>query len=232
MSLKTNHVIELRRASCARTETGISSAVHDISIDLAPGSITLFTGEAGCGKNLILRLLGLLELPDSGEVYFQHHAVSKMNGNERMNLRDTMCGYVFPTAFLLPGFSVMENIAMPLFKVLNMQPIDAQTRTEMLIEHVGLEQFGTTKIDKLSPGLRLRVGLARALGALPPLLIVEEPDRIIQEVELDAFRTLLHQSALEFNCAIAMSAAPSLPTFPRERRVECVAGKIVCDVLP
>lgn len=232
MSLTTNHVIALRSVSCTRTETGISSAVHDITLDLLPGSITLFTGAPGCGKNLILRLLGLLELPDSGEVFFQHHAVSKMNGNERMKLRDTMCGYVFPAAFLLPGLSVMENIAMPLFKVFNVQPIDAQTRTEMLIEHVGLEQLGTTKIDKLSPGLRLRVGLARALGSLPPLIIVEEPDRIIQDVELDAFRKLLHQSALEFNCAIAMSAGPSLLTFPRERRVECVAGKIVCDVLP
>lgn len=232
VSLGTTHVVELRSVSCARTETGISSAVHSVSIDLTPGSITLFTGEPGCGKNLILRLLGLLELPDSGELFFQNRAVSQMENGERMKLRDTQCGYVFPTAFLLPGFSVMENIAMPLFKVFDMQPIAAQTRTEMLMDHVEVAPLSAAKIDKLSPGLRLRVGLARALGSLPPLILVEEPDRVVQGAELEAFRTLLHQSALEFGCAIAMSASRELPALADERRVECVAGKIVCDVLP
>ena len=232
VSLGTKHLIALRNVSCTRTDTGISSAVHEVSIELAPGSITLFTGEPGCGKNLILRLLGLLELPDVGEVVFQNQAVAEMDHAELMHVRDTACGYVFPAAFLLPGFSVMENIAMPLFKVLNMTPVDAQTRTEMLMEHVELEDFGSVKIDKLSVGLQLRVGLARALGSLPPLLIVEEPDRVVQGAELDAFRSLLHRSALEYNCAIAMSAGPALLTLPGERRVDCVAGRIVCDVMP
>ena len=218
--------------SCTRTETGISSSVHNVSVELTPGSITLFTGAPGCGKNLILRLLGLLESPDTGEIIFESNRLPKMDPANLIGLRDTLFGYIFPTPFLLPGFSVMENIAMPLFKVHNMSPKQAQTRTEMLMEHVGLEDFSSLKIDKLSLGLQLRVGLARALGSLPLVLIVEEPDLVMQGVELEAFRDLLHLSALEFNCAVAMSASPGILVRPRERRVECVAGKIVCDVTP
>ena len=224
-------MIELRRVSCTRTETGISSSVHDISLELAPASVTVFTGAPGCGKNLILRLLGLLESPDSGTVHFQQKATTELGHESLHHLRDTACGYVFSTPFLLPGFSVMENIAMPLFKVFEMRPIDAQERTETLTDFVQLAKFSATHIDKLNAGLHLRVGLARALGGLPPLLVVEEPDRTIHGEELHAFRKLLHSAAARFGCAVAISAGTQLAPLAGERRIECVAGKIVCDAI-
>jgi ABC-type lipoprotein export system ATPase subunit len=231
VSRRTNHVIELRSVSCARIETGISSAVHAISLELAPASVTVFTGAPGCGKNLILRLLGLLEKPDAGAVIFQQKATSELASDELHRIRDTACGYVFCPPFLLPKFSVMENIAMPLFKVFELPPIEAQQRTEMLTEFVQLAKFTTVHIEKLHAGLQLRVGLARALGALPPLVVVEEPDRTIHGEELAAFRKLLHDAASRFGCAIAISAGPDLPPLAGERRIECVAGKIVCDAI-
>ncbi len=230
MSLGTKHVIELRRVHCARTETGISSSVHGISVELQRGTVTLFSGEEGCGKNLILRLLGLLEFPDAGEVVFRGRTVSKMGNAELMETRATTCGYLFPTVFLLPGFSAMENIAMPLFKVFEMRPIDAQKRTEMLLDFVQLAPLGFEKIEKLSPGLQLRTGLARALGSLPKILIVEEPDRVVRGAEWDAFRALLLQAAERFGTSIAVSTGPGISALPGERQIECVAGKIVADV--
>ncbi len=213
-------------------ETGISSSVHDISLVLEPSSVTLFTGEPGCGKNLILRILGLLETPDSGDAFFDSIPTSKVSRERIMDLRDTACGYVFSPPFLLPDFTVMENIAMPLFKVFEMCPADAQTRTEMLMDFVQLTQFSTVKIKELSPGLQLRAGLARALGSLPPLVVIEEPDKIVQGREMDAFRTLLHRAAADFECAIAVSAGSEIPSMLGERRIECVRGRIVCDVMP
>ena len=231
VSRRTNNVIELRSVSCARIETGISSAVHDISLELAPASVTVFTGAAGCGKNLILRLLGLLEKPDAGTVCFQQKPTDDLSQQALLQIRDTLCGYVFSPPFLLPTFSVMENIAMPLFKVFEMRPIDAQERTETLTEFVQLAKFSTIHIEKLNAGLHLRVGLARALGGLPPLLIVEEPDRTIHGEELAAFRKLLHGAASRFGCAVAISASPELAPLAGERRIECVAGRIVCDAV-
>ena len=213
-------------------ETGISSSVHDISLVLEPSSVTLFTGEPGCGKNLILRILGLLETPDSGDAFFDSIPTSKVSRERIMDLRDTACGYVFSPPFLLPDFTVMENIAMPLFKVFEMCPADAQTRTEMLMDFVQLTQFSTVKIKELSPGLQLRAGLARALGSLPPLVVIEEPDKIVQGREMHAFRTLLHRAAADFECAIAVSAGSEIPSMLGERRIECVRGRIVCDVMP
>jgi ABC-type lipoprotein export system ATPase subunit len=213
-------------------ETGISSSVHDISLVLEPSSVTLFTGEPGCGKNLILRILGLLETPDSGDAFFGSIQLSKVSRERIMDLRDTACGYVFSPPFLLPDFTVMENIAMPLFKVFEMCPADAQTRTEMLMDFVQLTQFSSVNIKELSPGLQLRAGLARALGSLPPLVVIEEPDKIVQGREMDAFRTLLHRAAADFECAIAVSAGSEIPSMLGERRIECVRGRIVCDVMP
>lgn len=213
-------------------ETGISSSVHDISLVLEPGTVTLFAGEPGCGKNLILRILGLLEMPDSGDAFFGSIPLNRVSRERIMDLRDTACGYVFSPPFLLPDFTVMENIAMPLFKVFEMRPIDAQARTEMLMEFVQLTQFSAVKINQLSPGLQLRAGLARALGALPPLVVVEEPDKIVQGREMDAFRALLHRAAADFDCAIAVSTGPEIPSMLGERRIECAGGRIVCDVMP
>ena len=213
-------------------ETGISSSVHDISLVLEPSSVTLFTGEPGCGKNLILRILGLLETPDSGDAFFDSIPLSNASRERIMDLRDTACGYVFSPPFLLPDFTVMENIAMPLFKVFEMRPIDAQARTEMLMDFVQLTQFSAVKINRLSPGLQLRAGLARALGSLPPLVVIEEPDKIVQGREMDAFRTLLRRAAADFDCAIAVSTGPEIPSMLGERRIECAGGRIVCDVMP
>ena len=213
-------------------ETGISSSVHDISLVLEPGTVTLFAGEPGCGKNLILRILGLLEMPDSGDAFFGSIPLNRVSRERIMDLRDTACGYVFSPPFLLPDFTVMENIAMPLFKVFEMRPIDAQARTEMLMDFVQLTQFSAVKINRLSPGLQLRAGLARALGSLPPLVVIEEPDKIVQGREMDAFRTLLRRAAADFDCAIAVSTGPEIPSMLGERRIECAGGRIVCDVMP
>jgi lipoprotein-releasing system ATP-binding protein len=232
VSLGNTPVIELRNVSCARTETGISSAVHDVSIELRAGTVTQFSGDRGCGKNLILRILGLLETPDCGQVFFDGEAVQEMTPEQILDLRMMACGYVFAPPFLLPQFTVLENIAMPLFKVLEMRPIDAQERTENLINFVGLSQFTTVKIDELSAGLQLRVALARALGMLPTLVVVEEPDRELRGIEMEAFRKLLASAAVEYGCAVALSTAAEVPAFHFERRVECVGGRIVCDAIP
>lgn len=232
VSLNRKHVIELRNVSCTRNETGIPSSAHEISVGLDAGSVTLFAGERGCGKNLILRLLGLLETPDRGEVIIGGSRISAMPKERVLDLRDTACGYVFSPPFLLPGFTVMENIAMPLFKIFDMPPIEAQERTELLIEFVQLTKFITEKIDYLSLGLQLRVGLARALGSHPPLLIVEEPDLILGGAEMEAFRRLLLRAAQDFACAVAVSVGAEIAAMPGERRIECVNGRIVCDVLP
>jgi ABC-type lipoprotein export system ATPase subunit len=218
--------------SCARSETGIVSAVHDISLGLARGTVTLLSGEHGCGKNLLLRIMGLLEMPDSGEVIFEGHSTTGLAEELVKNLRDTSFGYVFAPPFLLPGFTVMENIAMPLFKILDLPPSEAQKRTERLLDLTTLTGLSSAKIEVLSSGLHLRVGLARALGQLPPLIIVEEPDRVIFGAEMESFRTLLRRVATDFDCAVAVSIASKTATMPGERRIECAAGRIVCDVMP
>lgn len=232
MSLGNTPVIELRNVSCTRTETGISSAVHDVSIELRAGTVTQFSGDRGCGKNLILRILGLLETPDCGQVYFEGEAVEEMTPEHILDLRMKACGYVFAPPFLLPQFTVLENIAMPLFKVLDMRPIDAQERTEKLIQFVGLSQFTTVKIEELSDGLQLRVALARALGLLPSLIVVEEPDRLLRGAAMDLFRKLLASAAVEYGCAVAVSTAADVPAYHSERRVDCANGRIVCDAIP
>jgi ABC-type lipoprotein export system ATPase subunit len=231
VSGKNDYVIELRGVSCTRVETGISSSIHDVSLGLAKASLTVITGAPGSGKNLLLRTIGLLEMPEAGEVLHFGENAAALDHAALIGLRDTKCGYVFCPPFLLPKFTVMENIAMPLFKTFNMRPIDALDRTEGLMKFVQLMEFSATHIDKLSAGAQLRVGLARALGSIPGLLVVEEPDRCIQGRELEEFRALLLEATRLYGCCVVMSASPELPPKPHERRIEIAEGKIVCDAI-
>src|SRR5688500_7758933 len=100
------------------------------SLAMHRGGVTLLAGEVGCGKNLLLRLLGLLEAPDSGEVWFEGNPTARMTDDARASLRTRKCGYVFASPFLLSAFTVLENIAMPIFKVCQLNPEEARDRTE------------------------------------------------------------------------------------------------------
>lgn len=201
-----------------------------VSLSINPGEVVALTGEPGCGKNLILRLLGLLEVPDSGEALVEGQPTAQLTDDARVELRSHRFGYLFPAPFLLPSFNAAENIAMPIFKISQLTPEEAKERTEALLSFVGLEKAGG--IRELPAHLQHRVALARALANEPSAVFVEDLDALLCPSELPEFRVLLHAAAKELGVAVIVTAAPSLTPVDGERRLEIAAGRIVCEVLP
>ena len=219
-------VIAVRDLHCARSVAGVSSTVDIPSLRIDRESVTMLAGPPGCGKNLLLRVLGLLETPDAGEVLFEGKATSGWNEEARSQARARRCGYVFAAPFLLPEFTVIENIAMPLFKVCEMTVEEARDRAEELLEFAGLQKVAT--IREISPGTQQYVALARALAARPAALFVE--DFAPEQDEARRLRDLLHLAAERYGVAVVCSVPADFPARDGERRLELNEGRLASEV--
>src|SRR2546426_697944 len=111
-------LLSAANVSCQRSLRAESpSRVRRVSLAVEAGTWCVLHGVEGCGKNLLLRLLGLLETPDSGEVFVRGAPTRALDEAARLELRNRVFGYVFAEPFLLDTFLVAENVAMPLFKI-------------------------------------------------------------------------------------------------------------------
>jgi lipoprotein-releasing system ATP-binding protein len=224
-AVKDSPLIAIRDVSCARMEGDAPTRIEVPSLAMHRGGVTLLAGEVGCGKNLLLRLLGLLEAPDSGEVWFEGNPTARMTDDARASLRTRKCGYVFASPFLLSAFTVLENIAMPIFKVCQLNPEEARDRTEELMDFTGLGDFAAE--HEVPPPLQHRVSLARALASQPVALFVENLDTLLPACELEAFRDLLNGAAKRYDLAVVATALPGCAMREEERRIELSAGRLV-----
>jgi ABC-type lipoprotein export system ATPase subunit len=228
--VNTTPIIELRAVSRSREESAGCARVENVSLAVGRGEVVALTGESGCGKNLILRLLGLLEPPDSGDVLIEGEPTAQLTDDARIELRNRRCGYVFAAPFLLCAFNAAENVAMPIFKISQLTPEQARDRTERLLRFVGLNS--ATPYRELSPALQHRVSLARALANHPAAVFVEDLDTLLSTDDLPEFRALLHATARELGVTVIATARPALAPVDGERRLEIAGGRIVCEVQP
>jgi ABC-type lipoprotein export system ATPase subunit len=222
--VKDSTLITMRGVTCDRTGSDTPARVNDVSLSIRRGTVTLLTGDTGCGKNLLLRLLGLLDEPDAGEIFFDGNPTASLTQQARANLRTRNCGYVFASPFLLPAFTVLENIAMPIFKICQLNPEQARDRTEDLMQFAGLDAVASVK--NVEPRLQYRVSLARALASQPAAIFVENLDTLLAEQDVEEFRGLLHRAALRYDVAIVASASCRCGVRHEERRVAMEAGRL------
>lgn len=203
--------------------------VRGVSAVFAPGSFHLLRGDAESGKNVLLRLLGLLERPDRGEVLLHGVSTGDLDENAHTALRARECGFVFAAPFLLAGFTVIENVAMPLFKVSQVGPEAARRRTVAVLEFVGLAELMEAPVAELPPDAQRRVSLARALVNEPAAIFVEDLDGGLDASALSEFTTLLRRACERYDLAVIASASTACPVQAHDRVLELVAGTIRSD---
>jgi lipoprotein-releasing system ATP-binding protein len=149
--------------------------VQDISLAIMPREFIAITGPSGSGKSSLLYLLGLLDLPTAGDVLIDGRSTTAMAEDERAEIRLSRLGFVFQFHFLLPEFSLTENVALPMRALGRLSPRAITARAEELLASLGLGDHCRKTPDQLSGGQRQRVAVARALANDPPVILADEP---------------------------------------------------------
>lgn len=226
MSTEASPILDARAVCCAREG---HNALCETSLAFAAGSFTALTGERGCGKNLLLRVLGLLERPDAGDVLIDGEPTRELADGAREELRNTRFGYLFAAPFLLPALTVIENVAMPLFRISRVETPQARERSEELLEFVGLAAAAQQRTESLSHAAQQRVSLARSLANAPAVLLVEDLDAQLGGEELQQFSALLRAAAARFRAAVISTASPEFAPERDDRLIEMAAGRVRRD---
>jgi len=149
-------------------------ALRGVNLSIQSGEFTALVGPSGSGKTTLLQLIGCLDQPTSGHVYINDKDVSKLNRNQRADMRRGTIGFIFQFFALIPTLTAYENIEMPL--LLNGRSAsERRKRVTQLLEAVDLADRAHHRPDQLSGGEQQRVAVARALAPEPTLILADEP---------------------------------------------------------
>jgi putative ABC transport system ATP-binding protein len=157
-----------------RTDHTVVAALRGVSLRIEPGEFLSIAGPSGSGKTTLLNLLGCLDVPSSGEIFFEGRPVSGLDRRELAHLRRRNIGFVFQTFNLIPVLTAFENVAFAL-SLLGVDGPELRRRTMAMLEEVGLAGLERRLPGELSGGQQQRVAVARALVKTPPLVLADEP---------------------------------------------------------
>jgi len=146
--------------------------LHGVSLSVQRGETLSIMGASGSGKSTLMHILGGLDKPDTGDVFFEETSLVKMKPPKRAAFRANRCGFIFQSYHLLPELDVLQNVVLPSMAA---RRKDAKERAKHLLERVGLSDRMDHRPMELSGGEQQRVALARALMNEPDLVLADEP---------------------------------------------------------
>ena len=157
-----------------RTESVQTIALNEISIDISEGEFVAIMGPSGCGKSTLLNILGLLDNPTSGELWFIGKEVSRYSENDRTDMRNGNIGFVFQSFNLIDELTVFENVELPLLYA-GVPVRERVDRVNKALERMQISHCTEHYPQQLSGGQQQRVAIARAIVTNPKIILADEP---------------------------------------------------------
>lgn len=151
-----------------------TQALRGVSLSIQSGEFLSLVGPSGSGKTTLLQLLGCLDRPTSGQVFINGKDVTKLNRNQRADMRRGTIGFIFQFFALIPTLTAFENVELPLL-LSNHNAAERRARVQALLESVQLGERAHHRPDQMSGGEQQRVAIARALATQPALVLADEP---------------------------------------------------------
>lgn len=204
----THSIVEMRSVSKVFPMTaGPVTALHNVSLRIAPGEYMGVVGQSGCGKSTLLHVLGVVDVPTKGEVLFHDREVGSLSDADRSRLRLREIGFVFQRFFLLPMLTAWENVELPQAEA-GSGRAERRERTRQLLEYVGLADRASHRPSELSGGEMQRVAIARALANRPRLLLADEPTGELDAATGDQIISLIDRLHAEGMAVVVVTHDP------------------------
>jgi lipoprotein-releasing system ATP-binding protein len=207
----------------------VSEVLHGVDLTLLRGDFTALVGPSGSGKSTLLHLLGLLDRPTSGSVELDGTDTAELDDDGRTRFRGEKLGFVFQFHHLLPEFSALENVTMPLLAARGREDREMRERGRDLFEAIGLGEKLDEKVTNLSGGQQQRVAIARALARRPPLVLADEPTGNLDTATGDQVFALLRRFNREEGTAFLVVTHDPRIAERCDRVVSLVDGRVVSD---
>ncbi len=206
-----------------------AEVLHGIDLVLRRGEFAALIGPSGSGKTTLLNLIGLLDRPSAGRIVIAGQDAEGLDEGETTRLRGREIGFIFQYHYLLPAFTALENVMMPVLAARGRVDADMRATAADLLDRVGLTRWRDHRTSDISGGQQQRVAIARALAMSPALVLADEPSGNLDTENADAVFDLMREvNETSGTTFLIVTHDPRLAE-RCDRIVELVDGRIVAD---
>lgn len=202
-------------------------ALDHVSLTVNTGEFLAIIGQSGSGKSTLMNMLGCLDIPTSGKYILNGKDVSHLSDDELSDIRNQEIGFIFQGFNLIPSFTAMENVELPLLY----RGVDKKERHELAkvaLEKVGLKERMKHKPSEMSGGQQQRVAIARAIAQAPPIILADEPTGNLDSASSKEIMQILRELHEEGRTVILITHDNDIAA-QAKRVIKIMDGKIASD---
>ena len=224
-------ILALRNINKIYGEKIKTQVLFDVNLTFGESSFNSIIGESGSGKSTLMNIIGTLDKATSGQVFIEGQDISKLSKNSLASLRNETIGFIFQFHYLLPEFTVLENILIPYRIKHNKVTAQATKRANDLIELVGLKEVRNNRATDISGGQQQRAAIARSLINNPKIILGDEPTGNLDSETTQTVYKLLKDINKEFKSTFIVITHDQRIAQQAERILEIKDGRINMDIL-